>query len=42
MSAATAWEIAIKQALGKITMDGNLEQAVREQGFAVLPVTMWA
>lgn len=39
VSAATAWEIAIKQALGKMTMEGNLEQAVREQGFAMLPVT---
>ncbi len=39
VSAATAWEIAIKQALRKMTMDGNLERAVREQGFAMLPVT---
>ncbi|MEM7253429.1 MAG: type II toxin-antitoxin system VapC family toxin [Pseudomonadota bacterium] len=39
VSTATAWEIAIKQALGKITIDGSLEQAVREQGFTMLPVT---
>lgn len=39
VSAATAWEIAIKQVLGKMTMDGILEQAVREQGFAMLSVT---
>ena len=39
VSAATAWEIAIKQALGKMTMDVSLEQAVREQGFTMLPVT---
>ena len=39
VSAATAWEIAIKRVLGKLTMDGNLEGAVREQGFAILPVT---
>jgi PIN domain nuclease of toxin-antitoxin system len=39
VSAATAWEIAIKQALGKMTMDGNLEQEAREQGFAMLPIT---
>ena len=39
VSAATAWEIAIKQALGKITMDGDLEKEVRELGFAMLPVT---
>jgi len=39
VSAATAWEIAVKQALGKMTMDGALEQEVRGQGFAMLPVT---
>jgi PIN domain nuclease of toxin-antitoxin system len=38
VSAATAWEIAIKQALGKLTMDGDLEDAVREQGFTMLPI----
>ena len=40
VSAATAWEIAIKQALGKMTMDGDLEKEVRELGFAMLPVTV--
>ncbi|MGK0173357.1 MAG: PIN domain nuclease of toxin-antitoxin system [Gammaproteobacteria bacterium] len=39
VSAATAWEVNIKQALGKLTIDGNLEQAVGEQGFAMLPIT---
>ena len=39
VSAATAWEIAIKQALGKMTMDGDLEKEIRELGFAMLPVT---
>ena len=39
VSAATAWEIAVKQALGKLTMDGDLQQSVRDQGFAMLPVT---
>ncbi len=39
VSAATAWEIAIKQALGKMRLDGALEQEVREQGFIMLPVT---
>ncbi len=39
ISAATAWEIAIKQALGKVTVDGTLEEAVREQGFVLLRVT---
>ena len=39
VSAATAWEIAIKQALGKLLFDGDLEKAVSEQGFQMLPVT---
>ena len=39
VSAATAWEIAIKQALGKLTMDGDLEQEVHAQGFAMLPIS---
>lgn len=39
VSAATSWEIAIKQALGKITIDGRLEDAIDAQGFGMLPVT---
>jgi PIN domain nuclease of toxin-antitoxin system len=39
VSAATAWEIAIKQALGKLTLDANLENEARDQGFELLPVT---
>lgn len=39
VSAATAWEVAIKRRLGKLTMDGVLEQEVRWLGFAMLPVT---
>lgn len=38
-SSATAWEIAVKQALGKLRAEGNLEQEVREQGFEMLPIT---
>ena len=38
-SAATAWEIAIKQGLGKLKTEGELEKEILEQGFAVLPVT---
>lgn len=37
--AVTAWEIAIKQELGKLVFHGDLEQAVCEQDFQVLPVT---
>ncbi len=39
VSAASAWEIVIKQALGKLKMDGDLEQEVLDQGFDMLPVT---
>ena len=39
VSAATAWEIAIKQALGKLVFDGDLEVVVGEQGFQMLPIT---
>lgn len=39
VSSATAWEIAIKKALGRLTIDGDLEQAVSDQGFFMLPVT---
>ena len=39
VSAATAFEIAIKEALGRVEMDENLEKAVSEQGFTMLPVT---
>ena len=39
VSAATAWEVALKQALGKLRIEGEFEQAVREQGFDMLPVS---
>lgn len=39
VSAATAWEIAIRQALGKLTLDADLEEEVRGQGFDMLQVT---
>jgi len=39
VSAATAWEVVIKQALGKLSIDGDLEQEIARQGFAMLPVT---
>jgi len=38
-SAASAWELAIKQALGRLTIDGSLEAAVRDEGFLTLPIT---
>jgi PIN domain nuclease of toxin-antitoxin system len=39
VSAASAWEVAIKQALGKLKLDGDLEDSVGRCGFRMLPVT---
>ena len=39
VSAASAWEIAIKQSLGRIVVPEPLEDAVRRSGFAPLPLT---
>lgn len=38
VSAATIWEIAIKQALGKISAPADLPDRVRDSGFRELPV----
>jgi PIN domain nuclease of toxin-antitoxin system len=38
VSAASAWEIAIKSALGKLRLPGPLEPAVEESGFSRLPI----
>lgn len=39
VSAASAWEVAIKQALGKVTTTRGVDVAARESGFDELPVT---
>lgn len=39
VSAATAWEIAIKQSLGKLVFSGDLEKELLDQGFELVPVT---
>jgi PIN domain nuclease of toxin-antitoxin system len=39
VSAATVWEVGIKQALGKLTSEGSLAEHVRDSGFAVLPIS---
>ena len=39
VSAASAWEVAIKVALGKLKIPGPLEPAVAESGFDQLPIT---
>jgi PIN domain nuclease of toxin-antitoxin system len=38
VSAATIWEIAIKQALGKIEAPADLPERVRDTGFRELPI----
>ncbi|MGW0507592.1 type II toxin-antitoxin system VapC family toxin [Micromonospora sp. NPDC003241] len=39
VSAATIWEITIKQAIGKIKEPANLPELVRDSGFRHLPIT---
>lgn len=38
VSSASAWEIAIKVALGKLTIPGPLEAAMEESAFEGLPI----
>lgn len=40
MSAATAWEVAIKRALGKLRAPDAFEHAVEESRFSKLPITL--
>jgi PIN domain nuclease of toxin-antitoxin system len=40
VSAASAWEIAIKSALGKLRVPQDLEDQIRESRFRELPVTI--
>ena len=40
VSAASAWEVAIKLRLGKLKLPGSFAAAVRESGFVELPVTL--
>jgi PIN domain nuclease of toxin-antitoxin system len=39
VSAASAWEIAIKASLGKIRMRGSVSDVARAYGFRELPIT---
>ncbi|HEY9899935.1 MAG TPA: type II toxin-antitoxin system VapC family toxin [Pantanalinema sp.] len=41
LSAASVWEIAIKQAIGKLDIPGELIGALEEGGFEPLPIA-WA
>ena len=40
VSAASAWEMAIKAGLGKLTIPGDLAGELKRQGFDELPVTV--
>jgi PIN domain nuclease of toxin-antitoxin system len=40
VSAASAWEMAIKQAGGKLRIPPNLEEAVEASGVIALPITI--
>jgi PIN domain nuclease of toxin-antitoxin system len=40
VSAASAWEMAIKAGLGKLTIPGDLGGELERQGFDELPVTV--
>lgn len=38
VSVASAWEIAIKQGLGKLVFNEDIESGVRDSGFEKLPI----
>ncbi|ACC84368.1 type II toxin-antitoxin system VapC family toxin [Nostoc punctiforme] len=40
VSAISAWEISIKQSLGKLISPGNLEEALRFSRFEILSMTL--
>ena len=40
VSAATAWEMSIKRALGKLSSPDDLEQQLEENGFVSVPITL--
>jgi PIN domain nuclease of toxin-antitoxin system len=40
VSAVSAWEIAIKSALGKIVAKAPLDEAIADYGFSALPITV--
>ena len=40
ISAATAWEIAIKRAMGKLIAPASIDAIIDEKGFSRLPITV--
>lgn len=41
VSAATAWEISIKKAMGKLSCPDNLDAIVQDGGFEQLPISFF-
>ncbi|MGO9778590.1 MAG: type II toxin-antitoxin system VapC family toxin [Streptosporangiaceae bacterium] len=39
VSAATIWEVAVKQAIGKLPEPAGLPERIRDSGFAELPIS---
>lgn len=39
VSAATIWEVAIKQAIGKLIEPAGLPERIRDSGFGALPIS---
>jgi PIN domain nuclease of toxin-antitoxin system len=40
LSAATAWEVVVKQAIGKLKEPMDLPERIRDAGFRELPISM--
>jgi len=40
VSAASAWEISVKKALGKLTVPDDLDRQVQDGGFLPLPISI--
>lgn len=41
VSAATAWEMSIKMALGKLTAPDDVDSVVEDEGFSKLPISLF-
>ena len=41
VSAATAWEISVKKASGKLTAPDNIESIIEDEGFEALPISLF-
>ncbi len=41
ISAASVWEMSIKQQLGKLTAPDDIESVIEELGFSALPINLF-